>query len=167
MGGKFPYGFPVRHRSPSGHPGYDYALADAGQGIFHPKRCRGSAEGADSGTYIISYPPGVQTVHLFPYGTVEAGISGVKAHRGKTVPFRLFHHFQDLLQVHGGAVINPGILPGPVQKLPADQGTRVYNHICLRQESLPPDRNQINRTWTCSYYMYHLIPPFICSSFCP
>ena len=25
--GKFPYGFPVRHRSPSGHPGYDYALA--------------------------------------------------------------------------------------------------------------------------------------------
>ena len=85
-GQQISYGFTFRHRCPPGHSGYYHTLADTGQGIFHPKGCGGSAERADSGTYVILYPSGIQTVHLFPYGAIEAGIPGVEAHRGKTVP---------------------------------------------------------------------------------
>ena len=104
--GHSPQGLPFWDAGAAGHAGDDYRLGYLRQGVLRPEgRCR-AAEGGDAGGKVVGDTQPVQSVHLFPDRSVQAGVSGVEADGGVAGALLGLHDGEDLLQGHGGAVID-------------------------------------------------------------
>ena len=67
------------------------------------------------------------------------------------------HHFQHFLQSHFGTIVYFAFFSGIIQKLRIYKRTRINNHIRFLQIFLSPYCDQIRRSRSCSYKMYHTL----------
>ena len=132
---------PLRHRGTSLHPGDDHRLRDAGKRILRLQRGRSAAKAADAGTDLKGYAGFLKPIHLFPDGSIQAGIPGVQADDGFSFPFALHHDLHHFLQRHDGAVVNQTARRRRLQQLRIHQGACINNNIRPFQQFLTPDCN--------------------------
>ena len=159
MGGQGSDGLPLRHSGPSGHTGEDYALADAGQGILRLQRRRRPAEGGDAGGKVVGDTQPVQSVHLFPDRSVQAGVSGVEADGRLSFQLPLSHDVQHLFQGHLGAVIEGAVRLAQLQQGGIDQTAGVDHHVRLFQQLRAPQGDEIRGPRPRAHKMYHPFTP--------
>ena len=107
-----------------------YGLADRGQGILGVQRGGSAAKAGNTGGIIVTNAVCVQRVHLFPDGTVQAGVAGVEADRGASGLFGGTDGVQHLFQRHLGAVIDSTARLCQPQQRRIDQTARINNAVC-------------------------------------
>ena len=156
MTGKFLQCFRFRDRGAACHSGNDHGLADGGQGVLGVQRCR-TAKTGHPRCIIIGNAPTIQRVHLFPYGAINAGITGMQPHRFQPCIFFCPHHIQDLFQCHLGTVVYGTAFFGQRQQRRINKTSCIDNTIRFAQQFRATHCDQIRCPGPRSHKMNHLL----------
>ena len=97
----------------------------------------------------------LQGVHLFPDGSIQTGVAGMKADSGPPSLFCRLHDGQDLLQGHLRAVVDGAVRFAQLQQRRIHQTAGVDDHVRRFQKLRPPEGDEVRRTGPRSHEMNH------------
>ena len=157
MGRQFFQRFLLRDRGPASHAGQDEGLGDAGQRELRIQGGRRAEHAGDTGGDIVADALFVERIHLFPDGSVHAGVSGVEADRRVVHRLLLFHDGQDFFEGHGGTIIDRAPFPGTQQVFRVHKASRIDDAVRLFEELRAPQRDEVFRSGSGSDKMDHVV----------
>ncbi len=153
--------FFLRHRGFSLGSCQNQGLRHIRQRILTRKRRRSTEHRTYTRTHIICDSRFIQQIHLLTNRPIHGWITRMQTHSYFTCRLCFLHDCHDIFQRHMRAVVDCAICLRIRKQFWIYKRTCIDDHVRFLNSIHTPHGDQITRTGSCSYEMYHLFSSFI------